>query len=232
MASCLFHRARTIAVGENIQMEERHLRMVLRTNGYPEHAIQDAARPRKKKTTPEEQTKYTICLPYVARIGQNQRRVCRKFNIRTVFTTTNTLRQQLTKVKDTDPTLKRSSVVYSIPCSCGQKYIGETKRNLEARLKEHQIATRRGETDKSAIAEHAWEKQHQPQWNIIKILDRARNESILLIKEALHIMMTDQHSLLNRDQGLAVVDCWRPLLKKHFVNDNVTPSSHVAESKF
>ena len=82
-------------------------------------------------------------------------------------------------------------------CSCGQKYIGETKRNLEARLKEHQTATRRGETDKLAIAERAWEEQHQPQWNNIKLLDHARNENILLIKEVLHIMMTDQHSLLN-----------------------------------
>ena len=34
MASCLFHRARTIAVGENIQKEEHHLKTVLRTNGY------------------------------------------------------------------------------------------------------------------------------------------------------------------------------------------------------
>ena len=35
MASCLFHQARTIAVGENIQKEEHHLKIVLRTNGYP-----------------------------------------------------------------------------------------------------------------------------------------------------------------------------------------------------
>ena len=83
-------------------------------------------------------------------------------------------------------------MVCSIPCSCGQNYIGETKRNLEARLKEHQTATRRGKMDKLAIAEHAWEEQHQPQWNNIKIIDHARNENILLIKEGLHITMTDQ----------------------------------------
>ena len=94
--------------------------MVLRTNGYPEHVIEHATKPRRKKTTREEQTKYTICLPYIAGIGEDLRRVCRKFDIRTVFTTTYTLGQQLTKVKDTDPTLKRLSVVYCIPCSCGQ----------------------------------------------------------------------------------------------------------------
>ena len=105
------------------------------------------------------------------------RRVCRKFDIRTVFTTMSTLRQQLTKVKNTDPTLEKSSVVYRIPCSCGLAYIGETKRSLETHLKEHQAAIRRGETKKSAIAEHAREKQHHPQWGNITILDHARNNN-------------------------------------------------------
>ena len=53
------------------------------------------------ETTPEEQTKYTICLPYIAGIGEDLRRVCRKFNIRTVFTTTNIRGQQLTKKRKT-----------------------------------------------------------------------------------------------------------------------------------
>lgn len=74
--SCLFCRSRTMAVGENIQKEKHHLRMVLRTNGFPEHAIKAAARPRKG-TTQEEQPKYTICLLYVAGVGEDLRRVCR-----------------------------------------------------------------------------------------------------------------------------------------------------------
>ena len=112
--------------------------MVLRANGYPEHVIQAAARP-MKATTQEEQLKYTICLLYMAGVGEDLRRVCRKSDICTVFTTISILRQQLTEV---DPTLKKSSVVYRIPCSCGLAYIRETKRILETHLKEHQTATR------------------------------------------------------------------------------------------
>ena len=119
--------------------------------------------------------------------------------------------------------------MYSISCSCGQNYIGETKRNLEARLKEHQTATRQGETNKSAIAEHAWEEQHQPQSNNIKMIDHVRNENILLIKEGLHITMAHQPSLINQDRGIAALDYWRPLLKKHFVNDDVAPPSNITE---
>ena len=59
------------------------IRMVLRTNGYPEHVIQAAARPRKR-TSQEQSTKCTICLPYVAGVREDLRRVCRKFDIRTV----------------------------------------------------------------------------------------------------------------------------------------------------
>ena len=124
-----------------------------------------------------------------------------------------TLRRQLTRVKDTDPTLKKSGVVYRIPCSCGLAYIGKTKRSLETRLKEHQAACRWGEMEKSAIAEHAWTKQHHPEWDNVSILDQARNNGLLLLKEALHISLAGQHTLLNRDQGTAISDCWRLLLR-------------------
>ena len=57
---------------------------------------------------------FTVYLPYVAGLGEDLKRVCRKFGIRTVFKNMNTLRQQLTKVKDIDPSWKRSNVVYKI----------------------------------------------------------------------------------------------------------------------
>ena len=86
VASCLFHRARSVAVGENIRREEDHLTVVLKENGYPDHVIKAAAAPRRKKQ-PEEKPKYTICLPYVSGVGEDLRRVCRKYDIRTAFST-------------------------------------------------------------------------------------------------------------------------------------------------
>ena len=46
-------------------------------------------------------------------------------------------------------------LVYQVPCDCGLVYIGETKRRLETRLKEHKDATRLSYTNKSALVEHA-----------------------------------------------------------------------------
>ena len=36
-------------------------------------------------------------------------------------------------------------------------------------------------------------------------------------------MMTEQQSFLNKDHGM-MLNCWRPLLKRHLVKDNRTKS--------
>ena len=92
----------------------------------------------------EKEKEPLVVIPYVAGMSEDIRRVCRKFNIRVVFKSGRTLRSMLTKVKDTLPLGKQSNVVYRIPCSCGQVYIGETKRRLETRLKEHRDACEEG----------------------------------------------------------------------------------------
>ena len=66
--------------------------------------------------------------------------------------------------------LSFAGVVYRVPCGYGMEYIGEAKRTLATRLKEHQSATRRGEVEKSAIAEHAWKAGHPPLWEEVEIL--------------------------------------------------------------
>ena len=125
-----------------------------------------------------------------------------------------TLRTMLTKVKDTLPTEKHSRVVYRVPCSCGQVYIGETVRRLETRMKEHQDACRRGMVERSAIAEHAWENQHPIKWEETEIVDQARRPKELLLKEALHIQMTPAEERFNRDAGLELPGCWTATLRR------------------
>ena len=150
------------------------------------------------------------------------RRVCRRFNIRTIFRSASTLRGQLMRVKDRDPLEKKSNVVYQVPCTCGRVYIGETKRALEVRIKEHQAATRRGELEKSAIAKHAWNHHHQILWDDTKVLDEATNNSTLLLKEAIHIHLAATDTLLNRDQGVAIPECWTAILSHTHPASNST----------
>ena len=69
-----------------------------------------------------------------------------------------------------------------------------------------------------AIAEHAWAEQHRLEWDNITILDRASKITTLSIKKELHISLAGQYTvtLLNRDQGTAVADCWKPLLRRNY----------------
>ena len=50
--------------------------------------------------------------------------------------------------------------VYSITCSCGKIYKGETGRPLkEHRLEEHRKAVVRGEIEKSGMVDHIWKEK-------------------------------------------------------------------------
>ncbi len=80
--------------------------------------------------------------------------------------------------------------MYSITCSCGTVYIGETTRRLEQRVKEHQDVCKRGDEKVSVIAEHAWQQHHPIKWEEVRVVDRASKNCELKIKEALHIKMT------------------------------------------
>ena len=66
--------------GDNVRLEEEHLRRVLKDNGFPAYIIDQAAR-QKKRVTPleeKEENKYSLCLPYIAGIGEDLRRICKK----------------------------------------------------------------------------------------------------------------------------------------------------------
>ena len=127
-----------------------------------------------------------------------------------VFKSGWTLCSMLTKVKDTLLLGKQSNVVYRIPCSCDQVYIGETKQRLETRLKEDRDACERGV---SAVAEHAWENHHPIDWEGTTVLDHSRGQELLL-KDALHIQITPSGERFNRDGGMEVPGCWTAVMSK------------------
>ena len=69
----------------------------------------------------------------------------------------------------------KNSGIYKINCEqCEKVYIGQTKRNLETRTKEHFRNLRLNYTDKSAIASHFWNTGHEinNSANILKSVNR------------------------------------------------------------
>ena len=84
--------------------------------------------------------------------------------------------------KDRQFLLHSVGVVYQLTCSCGQKYIGQTKRNLITRLNEHR--TRQS----SEVCRHLMENsKYTVNFDSPIILDRSNYSTKLRIKETLHI---------------------------------------------
>ena len=149
----------------------------------------------------------TIAVRYISGLSEDIQRVCCQFNIRVAFRSKRSLRSMLTRVKDPLPPDVQFKVIYKVPCFCGKANIGETARRLETRLKKHKDACRKQPTDKSAIAEHAWNSHCPIKWEEASVLDHARNSPDLMIKEAIHIQTTPMDRLINRDKGAEIPGC-------------------------
>ena len=76
----------------------------------------------------------------------------------------------LTKANDT--LSETIQVRVSDFCSCGNSYIGETRRRLETRLREHQEACRKGTLETSVVALHAWKDQHTIKMQEAAVIDQ------------------------------------------------------------
>ena len=140
LVRCLYDHARSVMREmTSLKMEKAHLASALQWNGYPAAFIkaapvEKAPRELDQEKEQEEGKPTLMMLPYVADISERIRKVCRRYNIRVVFSSSPTFWSMLTKVKDSLHIKKVANVEYEVPCSCGKVYIRETKRCLETRL--------------------------------------------------------------------------------------------------
>ena len=84
------------------------------------------------------------------------------------------------------------------PVSAVRVYIGETKRNLPTRLKEHRAHGRRGDFEKSAIVKHSHIKDHQIDWQAAQLITPIDARHPRRIREAIEIV---KHDTVPQDIG-------------------------------
>ena len=76
-------------------------------------------------------------------------------------------------------------------------------------MKEHQLHTRLGAVEKSAVAEYALLLSHEIDWKNAKVIDFASGVSQRKIKEKLHIEAASrERQLMNKDKGLKLENVW------------------------
>jgi predicted GIY-YIG superfamily endonuclease len=100
--------------------------------------------------------------------------------------------------------------VYSVPCECGQVYIGQTGRSIETRVKKHQRHIRLQHLDKSAVAEQSNNLDHCIQLQNTTILSTKSRYMDRMIREATEIEI--QPNNMSREDGLRLSRSWKPLI--------------------
>ena len=210
---CLQHWAKTISCDTDAYQEEMiSLRHNLHRNNYPER-ITMASRNQDRRIEDNTRKLTMVCLPYVKELAKRIQKICCPYDIRTAFTSGSTLQRYLFWVKPPTEFSRTKNYVYSIPCSCGKIYKGETGRPLKVRLEEHQKAVVRGEIEKSGMADHIWQEKgnHLPLWDKVEIIYKAEHWRIRRLKKSAY--MLDYNDLLSRP-NIQLNTIWEPIIKK------------------
>lgn len=135
----------------------------------------------------------------------------RSFGLDLVFSSRiNQLKSLLGSTKDSINVLGKAGV-YKISCTdCNKIYIGQTKRTLETRFKEHIAEVKKANKEmdkglhyefKSKVAEHIVKKGHNLTKENINILRTVSSPWKLDVAESLEIFKHNPSTSLNRDQG-------------------------------
>ena len=145
---------------------------------------------KKKSPVPIRRQSYIFIrkLKYRKGLYEKIKRTCEKYQIRLAPELGNKIKNFLPPLKQTENKniLKRTGVIYKIPCSCEKFYIGETGRELHQRILEHQRAIRLCR-NRAGLDRHVRETGHNINWSNITILGRESHWQKRKLKENLEI---------------------------------------------
>ena len=169
----------------------------------------------------------TLVLPYIPQLSEKIALTCKHLLVRIVFSSKHTLQSSLSRVNPPICPEERVGVIYSIPCSCGKVYIGETGHTLHARMLEHKRAVKHGDP-RNAISVHANSTGHPIDWPKSTILAYENNWQRRKIRKAITIKRTP--NTINTDPGAHINITWIPFISP--LSDHTSEASeHDQPSK-
>ena len=228
IVNTLIHRAKTHSSDKaKYEKEINRVKSTLVENKYPTKLIDKIIKKREKeerKETEKKKPEATITLPYIPRLSEKMRRIGNQANIRIVFTSKNTLRNQLVNFKPKSQN-QQKEVIYSIPCECSKSYIGETGRSLEVRLKEHQYSLKKRDPDVSKLCEHHFTTGHRFLWDQAEVIGHEQNWRARKVHEAAEILQGGEMVISSASFDIDPV--WRPMIKNIKIRKNDKKGSNM-----
>jgi hypothetical protein len=105
--------------------------------------------------------------------------------------------------KDNIQRTENNNVVYRLACNnCDAAYVGQSKRQLRTRIKEHRANIKSNPDKHSVVSEHIIQCNHSFDWEHVTILDREANYHKRLISEMIHIKEQKNSINLMKDTEL------------------------------
>lgn len=194
---------------ENYTKELEYIRETADINGYNSHIINNMVEKHMKKQKREslstmfkiqkDENIKRISFTFAPPLTNTLKHLFKKHKLELTFANNNKLLHKLGSVKDSIPELQKSGC-YRIDCAekdCNKLYIGQTKRNITTRFKEHTAHFKYNRPEKSSVAAHMLENEH---FDIkdVKLIKQIQNAASLDAWESLYIHRNRQN-VMNTD---------------------------------
>ena len=204
----LVHRLLSFPLSnERYEIERDYIRNVAECNGYSPSLVDKLIRKRRYRLMISENSTFQVekdtskyfSIPFDRELSRGLKGIFKNVNYKLVYSANNKLQQLLGNPKDKTPPLERSGI-YEISCKdCNQKYVGQTRRSILTRFKEHLAQIRYGRPDKSCVAEHIVDNEHCIDLNNLKLIKQVSNYRQLDAYESIRINKCKDS--MNRDNG-------------------------------
>ena len=203
VSKSLLQRARGICDEEHLAGELQHVKQVLRANKL------QVPRPRRRdRVKPPTVERLPAVLPYVKGVTDKIGYILKRASIKTYFKPLKRISQFLPPVKCQIPL--QDAGVYKLDCDCGLSYIGQTKRSIRTRVKEHIADVKHRRHTKSAVCEHSQDRsRHNIRFDKPQVLAKEHRYLPRMVREAIEIK---KHKNFNREDGWVLPSSWDPVI--------------------
>ena len=112
-----------------------------------------------------------ITVPYIKGLSERLLRILKNHGLHVLYTVPKSLDCVIRRGKDRLDCFKQTNLVYKINCgNCDATYIGQTKRHLETRIKEHKADIKKHVSNHSVVSRHRTSYDHEFEWHKTEIL--------------------------------------------------------------
>ena len=140
-------------------------------------------------------------MPYNPTLNKGLNNLFKTVGITLAHSNPSNLRSLLGNPKSKDNTLHKSGI-YEIDCAdCDKLYIGQTKRRLITRFKEHIAHFKFNRRGRSSVADHIFDTGHRIFLDNAKLIKPVNNPSLLSPYESIKLAHVAENRKMNSDGG-------------------------------